>query len=52
MDFDSHNAVPSAYAQVVTLTMAQGPMMPTIVPISVLPGEKPEKFNELNFKMW
>ena len=44
MDFDSHNVVPSASAQVVTLTMAQAQMMPTIMPISVLPGEKLEKF--------
>ena len=27
-------------------------MMPTIVPISVSPREKPEKFNGLNFKKW
>ena len=26
--------------------------MPTIVLISISPIEKPEKFNELNFKMW
>ena len=26
--------------------------MPNMVPISVSPGEKLEKFNELNFKMW
>ena len=32
--------------------MAQVLVMPTIVPIFVLPGEKPEKFNGLNFKRW
>ena len=26
--------------------------MPTIVPISISHGEKPEKFNGLNFKRW
>ena len=28
------------------------PVMPTVVPISISPGEKPEKFNGLNFKRW
>ena len=27
-------------------------MMPTTMPISVLPGKKPEKFNGINFKRW
>ena len=27
-------------------------MMPTVVPIFVSPGEKPKKFNGLNFKRW
>ena len=52
MDFDSHNVIPSASTQVVILTMAQAPMMPTIVPIFISPREKLEKFNGLNFKMW
>ena len=52
MDYDSNNTVPPASAQVATPTMAQVPLMPTIVPIFVSPREKPEKFNRLNFKRW
>ena len=52
MDSDSNNVVPVASAQLATPTMAQVLVMPTIVPISASPGEKLEKFNELNFKMW
>ena len=33
-----------------TLTVAQEPIMPTVVPISVSLGKKLEKFNGLNFK--
>ena len=52
MDSSSDTIVPTASAQVATPTVAQAPVMPTIVPISVSPGEKLEKFNELNFKRW
>ena len=52
MDSDSNNVVPIASAQVETPIVAQVLMMPTIMSISVLPGEKPEKFNELNFRVW
>ena len=51
MDSDSHNVL-SASAQVETPTIAQAPMMLTIVPISVSLGEKLDKFNGLNFKRW
>ncbi|RVW85618.1 Retrovirus-related Pol polyprotein from transposon TNT 1-94 [Vitis vinifera] len=33
-------------------TCGEVPAMPTAVPISVSPGEKPEKFSGLNFKRW
>ena len=52
MDYDSNNAVPPACTQVETPTVAQVPMVPTVVSISVLHGEKLEKVNGLNFKMW
>ena len=32
--------------------MAQALVMPTIMPIFVSLGEKPKKFNGLNFKRW
>ena len=32
--------------------MAQALVMPTTMPIFVSPGEKPKKFNGLNFKRW
>ena len=35
-----------------TPTVAQVVVMPTTVSISVSYGEKPEKFNRLNFKRW
>ena len=44
--------VPTASAQVATPTVTHAPVMPTTVPISVSPGEKPEKFSGLNFKRW
>ena len=44
--------VPTASTQVATPTVTQAPVMPTTVPISVSPGEKPEKFSGLNFKRW
>ena len=52
MDIGSDTMVPTASAQVATPTVTQAPVMPTMVPISVLPEEKPEKFNGLNFKRW
>ena len=52
MDSDSNNVVPPASAQVATLIMAQALVMPTVVPISVSPEEKLEKFIRLNFKRW
>ena len=52
MDSDSNNAIPAASAQVATFIVAQVPLMPIVMLICVSPGEKPEKFNELNFKMW
>ena len=40
-------------AQVATPTIvAQAPMVHTSGPVYVSPGEKPEKFNGLNFKRW
>ena len=52
MDSSSNNVVPIASAQVATPTMAQASMMLTTVFISVSLGEKLEKLNGLNFKMW
>ena len=52
MNSDSNNVVPTASAQVATPIVAQVLVMPIVMPISVLPGEKQEKFNELNFIMW
>ena len=52
MDSYSNNTIPATFAQMTTPTMTQVPMMPTVVPISVSPGEKLEKFNRLNFKRW
>ena len=52
MDSGSDTIVPTAFAQVANPTMAQAPMMPTIVLISISPGEKLEKFSGLNFKRW
>ena len=52
MDIGSDTMVPTASAQVATPTVTQAPVMPTTVPISISPGEKPEKFNGLNFKRW
>ena len=52
MDSDSNNVVSAASAQVATPTVAQVPVMPIAMPISVSPGEKLEKFNGLNFKRW
>ena len=49
MDYDSNNNVLATFAQVATPTMAQVPVMPTDVPISVSPREKLEKLNGLNF---
>ena len=50
MDFGLGIVVPIVSAQVATLPVAQAPVMPTTVPISISPGEKLEKFNGLNFK--
>ena len=52
MDIGSDTMVPTASAQVATPTVTQAPVMPTTVPISVSPGEKPERFSGLNFKRW
>ena len=52
MDYDSNNVVPAAFAQVATPIVAQVSVMPTVMPISVSLGEKPETFNGLNFKRW
>ena len=52
MNYNSDNVVLDASAQVAIPTVAQVPMMPTTVPISVSHGEKLEKFNGLNFKRW
>ena len=51
MDSNSNNIVPAACAKVATPIVAQAPMMPIVVPIYVLHGEKLEKFKGLNFKM-
>ena len=50
MVYDSNNVAPSAFSQVATPIVAQAPVKPTNVPISVLPREKLEKINGLNFK--
>ena len=52
MDYDSNNVVLAAFEQVATPTVAQVPVMPTVMHISVSPREKVEKFNGLNFKRW
>ncbi|RVW62815.1 Retrovirus-related Pol polyprotein from transposon TNT 1-94 [Vitis vinifera] len=52
MTTESDNVVVTELALVATPTVAQVPAMPTVVPISVSPGEKPEKFSGLNFKRW
>ena len=52
MDYGLNTIVPTTSAQVATPTVAQALVMPTTVPISVSPGEKPEKFSGLNFKGW
>ena len=52
MDSGSDTIVPTASAHVATLKVAQAPMLPTIVLISISLGEKPKKFNGLNFKRW
>ena len=52
MDSDSNNIVPAVSAYVATPTMAQVPVMPIDVPISVSPKKKAKKFNGLNFKRW
>ena len=52
MYFDSNKTVPPTFTQVSIPTVAQVPVMPTVVPIFVSHGEKPEKFNGLNFKRW
>ena len=52
MDSNSNNIVLVVSAYVATPTMAQVPVMPINVPISVSPKKKPKKFNGLNFKRW
>ena len=52
MDYGLDTIVPTASAHGATSTVAQAPMLPTIMPISVSPGEKLEKFSGLNFKRW
>ncbi|RVW17127.1 Retrovirus-related Pol polyprotein from transposon TNT 1-94 [Vitis vinifera] len=52
MTTESDNVVVTELAPVATPTVAQVLAMPIVVPISVSPGEKPEKFSGLNFKRW
>ena len=52
MDSGSGTVVPTASTHVTTLTVAQAPVLPTTVPITVSLREKPKKFNGLNFKRW
>ena len=52
MATESDNVVVDELAQMATPTVAQVPTLPTIVPISVSPREKLEKFSRLNFKRW
>ena len=52
MDSGSNTIVPTTSAHVATPTMAQAPVLPTTMPISVSPRQKPEKFSGLNFKRW
>ena len=52
MDSSSDTIVPTTSAHWATPHVAQAPVLPTTVPIFVSPGEKPEKFNGLDFKRW
>ena len=52
MDSGSDTIVPTASTYGATPTMAQAPVLPTTVPISVSLGEKQEKLSGLNFKRW
>ena len=52
MDSGSDTIVPTTSAHVATPTVAQAPMLPTTMPISISPGEKPKKFSGVNFKRW
>ena len=52
MDSSSDTIVPTTSAHGANPTVAQAPVLPTTVPISISPGEKPEKFSGLNFKRW
>ena len=52
MDFGSGTVVPTASTHVTTLIVAQAPVLPTTVPITVSFREKPKKFSGLNFKRW
>ena len=52
MDSNSINVVSIASAQVATPIAAQVLVMHIVVSISISPGEKPEKFNKLNFKRY
>ena len=53
------DAAQNAVVAATTMTVAQGPVfvvkLPVTVPAAAVPvhhGEKPEKFNGLNFKRW
>ena len=53
MTYESKNIVVLKSGQVAAPTVvAQAPIMHTFGLVSISPGEKPEKFNGLNFKMW
>ena len=52
MDSGSDTIVPTTSAHVATPTVAQVPMLPTTMPISISLGEKPKKFSGVNFKRW
>ena len=52
MDSGSDTIIPTTYANMETLIVAQASVLPTTVPISVSHGEKLDKFSRLNFKRW
>ena len=51
MDSGSNTVVPTLFAKVATPTMAQGQVMPIVVPISISLGESQRNLMT-NFKRW
>ena len=53
MTYESNNTgVPESGQVLAPIVVSQAPMVHTSGPVFISPGEKPEKFNELNFKRW